>query len=59
MELDEVVVINIDAGKIRMSSDAIQAANNLPWRKQMFEQLTKVMEAMDGVGNDPDREVCE
>jgi hypothetical protein len=68
MELDDVVIVNLETGKARMSETATDDASRFPWREWLYEELTRVLEAMDRIngpgsagpsdsGNEQDAEV--
>uniref|UniRef100_A0A061RND3 Denn domain-containing protein 1b n=1 Tax=Tetraselmis sp. GSL018 TaxID=582737 RepID=A0A061RND3_9CHLO len=46
MALEDVVVVNIDTGKLRMVPQAQQSADCFPWRERICENLQKVLDAL-------------
>ena len=47
MELDDAIVVNLESGKVCMNETALMDASRFPWRERLFEQMTRVLEAMD------------
>jgi hypothetical protein len=49
MELDDVIIVNLETGKARMGETAADDASRFPWRERLYEELTRVLEAMDRI----------